>query len=877
VRIIREWIHRLSGIVRPSRGDDDLQEELRAHIALAEERGRRATGAAQAMDALRDQRGLPWLDDFARDISHGVRSLRRTPAFTAVALLTLALGIGANTAIFSILNAVILRPLPYPQAERLMYVNSQVPALGLDFFSVSHPEYVELRQLSRSFSAMGVFRLGEVNLTAGDRPLRVPSAAVDDHLLHTLGFHPEAGRFFAPGETDTENSVGGAPLAILSQELWQSAYGGQPIVGRTVEVDGRAYDIIGIMPPRADLMDRGVRIWLPLGLQPEARRQRASHTLRIIARLNEGVTAQMASAEIASLVENWGARVGTSAHVPNPTHPLQARPLHDVVVGDSTRAIWALQSAVGVVLLIACANLASLLLARAEVRRREFAMRAALGAGRGRLFRQAITEGLLLSVGGGVLGVWLAAVGVEALVRVYPDNLPRTGDVTIDRTVLLFALIVSIATGILFGLAPAAHRQTGDLGTALKEGGERGAGTAHHFIRRVLVAAEVALAVMLVVGAGLLARTVYNLTRVDDGFDRSRLATFSMALPMATSEPDTRAAAYERLLAKLRAEPGVEAATAMSGLPLLRAGGTAQTDVEGFVGPQGDPAIDLNYYQLVMSDYFETMRIPIVAGRGFEPTDIASSGRVAVVNETLADTLWPGRSPIGQRVRPDLTSVFGTGGGEWHTVVGVAKDVKQSVDRTTEAELYVFAEELAMAPSMMNVVLRTTQPPAALSQTIERMVREVDASVPVVRLRDMESVFAESIGQPTLLAQLLVAFGGLAVLLAGVGTYGVLSYMTAERRREISVRIALGAARGRVVALVMKQGLLLIAVGIAAGVIGALGLNQLIASLLFGVPPTDPVTLVVVATIVAMIAAFACWLPAWRASRLDPNVVLRAE
>jgi putative ABC transport system permease protein len=887
MRTLREWILRLGGALRPGRRDEELAEELRLHAELAVEAAQRrgldpgaagraarihAGGTAQAMDALRDQRGLPWLDDLGRDLRHGIRSLRRTPVFTAVALIILALGIGANTAIFSIVNAVILQPLPYPRPEQLMYVNSQVPRLGLSVFSVSHPEYLELRQLSQSFSAMGVFRLGEVNLTAGDRPVRVRSAAIDEYLLPTLGFQPVEGRFFSRGETETENSVGGAPLAILSSELWRSAFGAQPIVGRAVEVDGRTYDVIGITPPGADLMDSRVGIWVPLGLQPDIRRARGLHNLRIIARLKDGVTLDDATAELASLVETWAARVGTKDHAPDPNHPLQARPLHTVVVGDASRAIWALQAAVGFVLLIACANLANLLLARAESRRREFAMRAALGASRGRLFRQALAEGLLLSLGGGLLGLWVAMAGVPALIRAYPDILPRTGAVTIDLRVLAFACAVSIATGILFGLAPVPQRWTRDGTGALSEGGGRSAGIARHFVRRLLVVAEVALAVMLVIGAGLLVRTVYNLSGVDDGFDRSRLATFSMSLPMATSEPDTRARTYARLLDELRQAPGVEAATAMWGLPLMRGAGFADLAIEG-----GDPALDLGYYQLVMSDYFETMGIPIVAGRGFEPADVSSPGLVAIVNETLARQVWPGRSPLGQRVQPDLTSLFGAGTIGWHTVIGVARDVKQGVERATEGELYVFAEQHAMAPPTMNVALRTTLPPASLSQTIERMVRTVDPSVPVVRLRDMEDVFDESIGRPRLLAQLLVIFGGLAVLLAMVGTYGVLSYLVMERRREVGVRMALGAARGRVVAMVMKQGLALIVIGIAAGLAGAMALNHLIAALLFGVEPTDPAIMAAVAAGIALVAALACWLPAWRASRLDPNIVLRAE
>ena len=393
-----------------------------------------------------------------------------------------------------------------------------------------------------------------------------------------------------------------------------------------------------------------------------------------------------------------------------------------------------------------------------------------------------------------------------------------------------------MATGVLFGLAPVAQGRIHDLVTAVKEGGERGAsGAGRHHIRRALVVAEVALAVMLVMGAGLLIRTVYNLTSVDAGFDRSRLVTFSMTLA-EPYEPDTRGPAYQRLLDKLRVAPGMQGAAVMSGLPPNRSPEAIATRIENHTASDGSPVEIIDYCQFVMGDYFETMGVPIVAGRSFEPADARSQGRVVIVNEALANRIWKGRSPIGQRVRPNLSAAIGFGDASWHTVIGVAKDVKQGgVEKETGTELYVSLDQLAMAAPTMNVVLRTTLRPAALSRTLERLVREVDPAVPIVRLRDMESVFAESIRRPRLLAQLLGAFAGLALLLAAVGTYGVLSYMATERRREIGIRIALGAARSSVVALVMKQGLQLAILGVVVGLAGALGLNRLIASVLFGV------------------------------------------
>jgi predicted permease len=415
--------------------------------------------------------------------------------------------------------------------------------------------------------------------------------------------------------------------------------------------------------------------------------------------------------------------------------------------------------------------------------------------------------------------------------------------------------------------------------TALKDGGERAAsGAGRYHIRRTLMIGEVALAVMLVISAGLLIRTVYNLTSVDAGFDRSRLVTFSMTLPMATSEPDTRAQAYQRVLERLRAAPGVQGTAVMSGLPPNRPPDAIATPIENYTAADGRPVEVIDYYQFVMGDYFETMGIPIVAGRGFERTDIASQGKMVVVNETLANRIWKGQNPIGQRLRPNLSGSIGASDNPWHTVIGVARDVKQrGIEHSAGTELYISLNQHGISPATMNVVLRTTLPPAALSGTLERLVREVDPAVPIVRLRDMESVFAESIRRPRLLAQLLGTFAGLALLLAAVGTYGVLSYMVTQRRREIGIRMALGAARSSVIALVMKQGVEATIGGVIVGLAGAVGVNRLMASLLFGVQPTDAATMAVVIATITIVATIACWLPAWRASQLDPNVVLRTD
>ena len=904
MRMLRRAVAGLKALFGRRRFERDLDAELRAFLeaaidqkmrdGLSEQAATRAArmelGSAEAVkDRVRDVGWESAVELLLRDVSHALRTLRRTPVFTGVALLTLALAMGVNTVIFSIVNGVILRPLDYPMPAQLMFVTADFAEVGLPRNPLSAQEYLEFRQVNQSFAAVGAYRTvggayasGEVNMMAGGQPLRVRSMSVDAGLLNTLGVQPAQGRVFTAEET---SRVGGLapPLAIISHELWQAVFAGQPVVGQTVNVDGRLHEILGIMAPGFDVMDNQTAIWLPLGLPAAIRQNGGFHVLHVVGRLKDGVTPNAAQTELDALVENWGERTGSSGHVPTsrPTraadHTLRLEPVQDAIVGDARHAIWILQVAVGFVLLIACVNLANLFMARAEVRRREFALCAALGASRSRLLRQTTIEAVMLCIAGGVLGLWLAHLAVHALARVYPSSVPRMNEIGIDVSVMLFTLGVSITTGVLFGLAPLAHGRIADL-TAFKAGADGGtSGAGRHYIRRTFVVVEVALAVMLVIGAALLIRTVHNLTSVDAGFDRSRLVTFSLTLA-EPYDPDTRAPAYQLLLDKLRAAPGVLGAAIMSGLPPNRSPESIPTRIANHVAADGSAVEIVDYYQFVMGDYFATMGVPIVAGRSFEPADAASPGRFVIVNETLANRIWQGRNPIGQRLRPNLSAAIGFGDNAWHTVIGVAKDVKQGgIEKPTGAELYVSLDQVALAAPTMNVVLRTFLPPAALSRTLERLVREVDPAVPIVRLRDMESVFAESIGRPRLLAQLLGAFAGLALLLAAVGTYGVLSYMATERRREIGIRIALGAGRSSVLALMVKQGLQLTIIGLGVGLAGALGLNRLLASVLFGVRPTDPATLAGVIMTIILVAAAACWLPAWRASRLDPNVVLKAD
>jgi predicted permease len=896
---------RLRSLFRRSNVEFELETELRFHLdqlieenissGIPPEEARRAAqrmigGTAQYKEECRDMRRVNFVEDLVQDVRYTIRSLAKSPGFTGVVVATLALGIGANIAIFTIVHGVLLRPLDYPKPDQLMYLTAEAPAIGGTRSALSAPEYIEFRQMNRSFAAVGAYSTGgaayttgEVNLTTGDRPLRVRSISVDAHLLKALSIQPGQGRFFSDEETARWTGTLPPPIAILSHELWRTAFGQRPLVGLKVEIEGRPHEIVGIMPLGADVMDNHTQVWLPLWLHPNMAQQREAHVLYVIARLKDGVTAEVAQTELSAFLENWGDRVGTTDHVPtnrplrSVDHTLQLRALQDAIVGNASRPIWVLQAAVGFVLLIVCANLANLVMARAGARRREFVLRTALGASRGRLLRQSVTEGAVMSGAGGILGLWLASAGVRVLIRAYSTSIPRTSELTINLPVLLVALGLSTGTALLFGFVALGRGRTSGMMTALKEGARGSSGAWRHYARRGLVIAQVAFAVMLVIGAGLLVQTVYNLTRIDAGFDRSRLVTFSMTLPMANSEPEARAQAYQRVLDRLRSLAGVLGTAAMSGLPPNRTPDAIATPIENYTSDDGRPFEIIDYYQFVMGDYFGTMGIPIVAGRGFERTDNASQGKVAIVNETLAKRIWKGQNPIGHRLRPPSGS-FGASDDVWHTVIGVAKDVRQrGVERPAGTELYVSLDQHGVAPPSMNVVMRTTLPPAALSGTIQRVVREVDAAVPVVRLRDMDSVFAESIRRPRLLAQLLGAFAGLALLLAAIGTYGVLSYMVTERRREIGIRVALGATRSHVLTQIMKQGLQVSALGVTIGLAGALAVNRLIASLLFGVQPTDIVTIAFVIATITAVAVVASWLPAWRASRLDPNVVLRDE
>ncbi|MEJ2184418.1 MAG: ABC transporter permease [Gemmatimonadota bacterium] len=813
-----------------------------------------------ALDMLRTSR---------QDLRYALRMLRKNPGFAAVALLTLALGIGANSAIFSVVNGVLLEPLPYRQSDRLAYIYSQFPTLGFDEFWVSPPEYRDLQERAHSFQSIGAWRTGRVNVAAADNPVRVTAAVVSAEFFSTLGVPPILGR---PFNVD-EDRPNGPAVAVISRGLWQRAFGGDPqLVGKRVQIDGAPTTITGIMPANFDIEDAGVDVWIParLGAHPT---NRSSHYLHLVGRLAPGVTLGQARTEMRDLVANWR-KVTPEGHVPTPEgHPIRMRSLQEQMTGGVRTALLLLLAAVGLVMLIAVANVGNLLLAKSEGRRREVAVRSAIGAGRGRLARQFLTESLLLAVIGGALGLVLGWVGLRLMLAASPDSLPRLNDIVLDWRVVLFTAAVSFAAGLIFGLAPLLHLSPRSMAASLKEGGQRTTATAaRQRLRRGLVVAEVALAVVLVIGAGLLIRSLGALQRVDPGFDPHDMLTFQLYLPDARY-PDAAAAGsfYASLLDRIEALPGVQSAAAMSGLPPLRNVNANDTRFEG-MQPTSDRPFNVDYYQTVQGDYFNTMDIPIVEGRGFRPGDDAKGAPVLLINETLAKMYYPDQDPIGRRIQP-------SGAPFWLTVVGVVKDVKQAgLSEATGTELYFNNPQVAaagVAQRTMNIVVRTTRPPLALAGEVRAAVRDLDPALPLAHLQTMQQNIDETIRRPRFLTLLLTIFALLALTLAAVGTYGVLAYAVAERGHEIGIRMAMGARTGNVLGMVLKSGLALAAAGLVLGVGGAFAVTRLMQSLLFGVSATDATTFLLAPLVLILVAVAACFIPAHRATRVDPAVVLR--
>jgi putative ABC transport system permease protein len=883
---------------------NELNAEMQAHLDMATRdriaRGESPEDAARnarrefgdqttVRESTSDMWSSDWPHQMVQEFKQAARSLARVPVFSLAAVLTLALGIGANTAIFSVINGVVLRPLPFAKPNQLVYITSQFSKMNLDHFPLDGAEFIELRERNRSFKEVGAYAVGAVNVGADESPRRVTSAIASASLFTAMAVPPLAGRTFHEDET----LPNGPSVAVISRDLWRTAFGGRSIVGQQIQVDGVARTVIGVMPSGFDVHDEGVQIWTPLVLDPANRNQlRGGHFLTLVARLKDDVPLARAKSDLEAMLAQWNVLDGGNGkppseccgngyvHTPHPQeHRLRYDNLQADIVGGIGRTLWILQAAVGFVLLIACANLANLLLIRAEGRHKELALRAALGAGRGRLIRQFVAESLVLSIAGAVGGIALARIGLKVFVAAGSSSIPRAAAVGIDGRVLAFTLLVAIGTGILFGLTPALHLSVGNLGLTLREAGSRTTAVgARRRMRSALVVGEMALAVTLVIGAGLLLKSFWNLMSVDAGFDRSHLTTFRVALsPRVYTDSMRRVAFFDNVTRQLATVPGVRSAAGMSGLPPQRFINANTTFIEGYEAKPGEQKMpNIDYYQYATPNYFTTMRIPIVAGRGFGPQDGPLSPPVMVINESMAKRYFETVSPVGRRVRP------GGPGSTMFTIIGVAKDVKQGgVGSKAGTELYMDYEQMpqyaGFAPAAMYVVVRADLDKAALAPSIRKVVAGLDATIPIVQLRSMDEVFGDSVSQPHFIAQLLAVFALVAVVLSAVGTYGVVAYSITERVREIGIRMALGASADRVLGMVLRQGLTLGVVGVVIGLAGAALITRLMGALLFGVKPIDVGTFAAVAGLMLFVAGVAAYGPARRATKVDPLTALRAE
>lgn len=815
-------------------------------------------------------------DDLRQDIRYALRQLGRNPAFAGAAILTLAVGIGANSAVFSVVNGVLLEPLPYEAPEELVTVSTAFPTVGFDQFWMSPPEYFELREWNQSFEDLGAYRVGAASIETLDRPLRVPSAVASWSFFTTLGVTAELGRTFL----EEEDRLDAEPTVILSHGLWERGFGADPgVLGSTVRVSGQTATIIGVLPEDFDIEDAGVEIWRPLNLvnavdPADHVSRRGNHFMNVVARLRSGVTPELVRQDLDRMTLRWSEEYGGTHAITADGHPVFTSDLRNELVGDARPALFLLMGAVTFVLLIACANVANLLLARAESRSSEVAVRVAMGAGRGRMTRQLVTEGLGLSLLGGALGLALAHFGTRLLLSINPDAVPRTEGIGLDARVVGFTALVTIGTGVVFGLAPLFGATMQRVGATLKAGGTRTTRGSGARARKVLVVAEVAFAVILLVGSGLMLRSVSALQDVDLGFDAEDVLSFTVALPVGDyPEPQRVGEFFDELLGRVRALPGVESASATSGLPPTQQLVANDTEFEGVAPTPDGPAHNVDYYTGVEAGYFETMRMVVADGRSFESADALAESPVLVVNQRLADVFYPGESPVGRRIRP-------AGGNAWFTVVGVVADVKQAgISAPSGTELYYYNPQAAQSGGnvsrALSLVVRTAGNPLALGPAVERIVRELDPALPVADIQTLEENVAGVMAQPRFLTLLLGVFAGIALLLASVGTYGVMAHTVAERHREIGIRMAMGAEPGSVRGLVLKQGAVLAGTGLALGVLGALGLTRFLGSQLYEVGTTDLRTFIAVSAVLGGVALLACYIPARRATRVDPVEALR--
>jgi len=883
------WTSRLRSLwrnlVHKRTSEQDLDEEVRAYAAILEdenvarglspEEARRQAliemgGMEQVKEHVREVKMGALLETVGQDVRYGVRTLARTPGFTVAAVLALALGIGATTAIFSVVDAVLLRPLPYAHPDRLAVVLTRGTG------PVAPANFLDWRREASRFERMGAAEAWGTNLGGDGRPEHVEGVRVTPDIFPLLGVRPQLGRTFGPDEDE----AGKAQVVVLGHRLWQRRFGGDAsVVGRSITLDGVPHVVVGVMPRGFEFPPfwaTGAEMWAPLPLA-ERSGSRTGQSLRTFARLAPGASLDQARAEMAAItgrLEN---------EYPGTNRNVVVRTLDDVVVGDVRSALLVLLGAVAFVLLIACANVAHMLLARASARHKEVALRAALGASRARVIRQLLTESLVLAAIGGAAGVALAAAALRALIAISPGNLPRLETAGMDGRVLAATLLVSLVTGITFGLVPAVQASRSDLTGSLREG-ERGStvGAGRHRLRRLLMASELALALVLLVGAGLMVRTFVALRRFDPGFDSRRVVTAVVSLKGSRSEaPARRLAFYREVLDRVRALPGVVSASAINHLPLAGDVWGFPFQIEG-QPPSAPGESPSAAFRVVLPGYFQAMGLPLVRGRDFTDDDRLGTPGAVIVNEWLAQRYWPGADPIGKRMTLDDLDK----NPEWLTVVGVARNAARGKwAAAPDEEMYLplqqsrlYLEREGGPFSFLTLVARTsTDQPAALGPSLRTAVWSVDGNVAVSEVQTMEQVVAGATASPRFYLLLLGSFAAAALVLAALGIYGVMSYSVAQRRNEIGIRMALGARPADVMRLVMNEAAGVVALGAAAGLVVALLVTRMMGALLYGVAATDPVTFALVSVALTLVALLATYVPARRAIRVDPLKALRAE
>jgi putative ABC transport system permease protein len=803
------------------------------------------------------------LDDIGRDVRLGLRSLARSPAFSLVAVLCLALGIGANAALFSVLNAVLLRPLPYAEPDRLVRVYEKLGERGQG--SVSVPNFRDWAEQNTGFEQLAAYQVGSRNLQSTGDPERVLAVEATPSLFSLLGARPLLGRTFAAGTDEP----GKAKVAVVSEELWRTRLGGEPsLIGRALRLDGIPHTVIGVMPASFDFPAGGdsTDVWVLFETTPEQENARGSHYLAVVGRLKPGTSLEAATAQLVTVA----ARIEKEHPAEQTGRSVLVQPLRETLVGRVRPMLLILFGAVGLVLLIACANVANLLLARAAVRQREVAVRLALGASRARLVRQFLVESLVLAFAGAVLGLLLARWSLDALAPLAANALPVTGEFPLDGRVFGFLLGIAALSGLVFGIVPALQYSRGDVRDSLGEAGGKTTGSGRQqLFRSTLVVLEIAVSLVLLVGAGLLLRGFVRLSGTEPGLVADNVLTAHLPIPFAQLEGST-SRTFRPALEKIRALPGVRSAALVSMLPIQNAWTNSGFAIEGRPDPLPgrEPMAEI---RIASPDFFQSLGIPFLRGRDFTESDGESGPPVAIVNDALVRQHFPGEEPLGQRLRL---------GDEALTIVGVVGSVRQAgLDRDPLPEIYFpYAAPDAIGWLVDPVlVIRTAVPPESLADEVRAAVRSVDPALPLYDVLTMEAVIEESLAGRRLNLWLLALFAGMALVLSAAGLYGVISYLVAQRTREIGVRIALGAQKRDVLGLVMRQGAGLTGAGIALGLLGAFALTRVLESLLYGVSARDPLTYAALAAVLAAVALIATWLPARRASRVDPILAIRAE